>query len=138
MQQYQRAQVETASPTRLVVLLYDGAIRFCSIAQEAMRKRDLETQNTNLIKAQRIIGELMSSLDRESGGEVAANLSRIYSYLMEEMVKANLYDRAGALDPVLEALRALRASWEEIDRTAASAPKAESASTSSRLGDRRV
>src|SRR5262245_44987318 len=64
--QYQQAQIETASPTRLVVLLYDGAIRFCSLALEAMQAKELETQNTNLIKAQRIIGELMGSLNKEA------------------------------------------------------------------------
>src|SRR5438552_16056962 len=75
LQQYQRAQVESASPTRLIVLLYEGAIRFCRLAQEAMRKRDLETQNTNLVRTQRIVGELLASLDRGVGGEVASNLS---------------------------------------------------------------
>lgn len=115
MQQYQRAQVETASPTRLVVMLYDGAIRFCTLAQDAMRKRDLEVQNTNLIKAQRIIGELMSSLNRDAGGAIASNLFRIYTHLLEEMVSANLYDKADALDHVLSVLREMREGWEEID-----------------------
>ena len=82
MQQYQRAQVESASPTRLVIMLYDGAIRFCTLAQDAMRKRDLDTQNTNLIKAQRIVGELMCSLNRDAGGAIAANLFSIYTHLL--------------------------------------------------------
>src|SRR5690242_6689865 len=65
-EQYLRAQVETASPTRLVVLLYDGAIRFCAQAIEAMQKRDLETQHINLLRVQRIISELIGSLNREA------------------------------------------------------------------------
>jgi flagellar protein FliS len=119
MQQYQRAQVETASPTRLVVLLYEGAIRFCRMAQDAMKQRDLETQNTNLIRAQRIVTELLSSLDRNAGGEVASNLGRIYTHLFEELVKANLYDRPEALDHAIAMLTDMRATWVEIDRMAA-------------------
>lgn len=127
MRQYQRAQVETASPTRLVVLLYEGAIRFCSVAQEAMRNGDLETQNTNLLRAQRIVGELLSSLNRSAGGEMAINLARIYTHILEELVMANLYDRPQHLDHAISLLMSLRATWDEIDQMTAS---------ESRLGDR--
>jgi flagellar protein FliS len=111
--------VETASPTRLVIMLYDGAIRFCMIGLDAMRKRDLESQHTHLLKAQRILTELMSSLDREAGGEIAANLFRVYTYLMEELVKANLYDEPARVEQALKMLRELRESWLELDRAGA-------------------
>jgi flagellar secretion chaperone FliS len=120
MQQYQRAQVESASPTRLVVLLYEGAIRFCSLAQAAMRARDLETQNANLIRAQRIVGELLASLNRAEGGEVASNLARIYAHLLEELVKANLYDQEAALEHAIRVLTDMRATWVELDRITSS------------------
>jgi len=116
---YQQAQVETASPTRLVVLLYDGAIRFCSRALEAMEAKDLPAQNTNLIKAQKIVGELMASLNKETGGEVAGNLNRVYPYLLEQLVEANLHDRPDIVEGVLALLRDLRESWAEVDRLAA-------------------
>ena len=118
LQQYQRAQVESASPTRLVVLLYEGAIRFCRIAQQAMRKQDLETQNTNLVRAQRIVGELLASLNRGIGGDMASNLANIYAHMLEELVEANLYDKPEKLDHVLSLLSEMRASWVEIDRIA--------------------
>ena len=102
-----------------MVLLYEGAIRFCRLAQEAMRKRDLETQNTNLIRAQRIVGELLASLNRGAGGEVAANLSNIYAHILEELVQANLYDSPEKLHHVLTLLSEMRGSWVEIDRIAA-------------------
>lgn len=116
---YQQAQIETASPTRLVVLLYDGAIRFCSRALEAMQTKDLVAQNTNLIKAQKIVGELMASLNKETGGEVAENLTRVYIYLLEQLVDANLHDRAESAERALILLRELRESWAEVDRLAA-------------------
>ena len=115
-QQYQRAQVESASPTRLIVMLYEGAIRFCRLAQEAMRQRDLEKQHLNLIRAQRIVGELLASLNRSAGGQLASNLSNIYAHILEELVKANLYDEPENLDHAVSLLCEMRASWAEIDR----------------------
>lgn len=115
-QQYQRAQIETASPTRLIVLLYDGAIRFCSLAVEAIEKRDLEGQNVYLIKAQRILAELMSALDRKAGGEVAENLFHLYRHMLEQLVNANLYDQAEPIENVVKMLRDLRDTWQEVDR----------------------
>jgi flagellar secretion chaperone FliS len=125
--QYQQSQVETASPTRLVVLLYDGAIRFCAWAVEAMQAKDYQGQNSNLLKAQRIIGELMSSLNPETGGEVATNLMRVYTYLLEQLVEANLRDRAEMVDGVLDVLRELRETWAEVDRLATGGQTAVSA-----------
>ena len=113
--QYRAVQAETASPTQLVVMLYDGAIRFLSAAKQGMETGDLETQSRNLLKTQKIICELMSTLDRARGGEIAANLHRIYLYMLEQLVEANLYDRTKPLDNVLEMLRDLRASWAEIN-----------------------
>jgi flagellar protein FliS len=113
---YQRAQVESASPTRLIVLLYEGAIRFCSLAQDAMHKGDLETQNVNLIRAQRIVAELLASLNRTAGGEVALNLARIYTHMLAELVRSNLYDDGDAVGNVITLLTEMRASWIEIDR----------------------
>src|SRR5262249_16922624 len=123
LQQYQRAQIETASPTRLVILLYEGAIRFCSLALDAMQQRNLEAQNANLLKTQRILSELVSSLNRESGGEIAANLSRLYLFMLEQLVQANLYDRAAPVERVMMMLRELRDSWLEVDRQASLEPE---------------
>src|SRR5262249_12837580 len=103
----------------------DGAIRFCSLALEAMQARDLEAQNTNLLKAQRILGELMSSLDRKVGGDMAGNLFQIYSHMLEQLVNANLYDQNEPVERVLEMLRDLRATWQELDRLASQAQSPE-------------
>jgi flagellar protein FliS len=114
--QYQQAQVETASPTRLVIMLYDGAIRFCMQAIEAMHAKDLEMQNNSLVKAQRIIGELMSALDRKAGGEVAENLFRVYVHLLELLVNANLHDQVQPVETVVHMLTELRESWIQVER----------------------
>ena len=113
--QYQRSQVETASPTRRVIMLYEGAIRFCQTAQDAMAKQDLQAQHTNLCKAQGIVSELLGSLNREKGGEIAENLSRLYLHMLDQLVKANLYDQSAPIENVQAMLRDLRASWIEVE-----------------------
>jgi flagellar protein FliS len=129
-EQYQRAQVETASPTRLIILLYDGAIRFCTQAIEAMAQGLLERQNTNLIKAQAILAELMGSLKRDVGGEMTDNLFRLYSHMRDQLVEANVYDRMEPVKAVLQHLYELRETWIEVERltmtgVAVSAPSAD-------------
>ena len=76
---YLETAVETASPARLIVMLYDGAIRFINEATYAMQQRDYETQNAKLQRAQKILAELISSLDFDKGGEIAENLFRLYT-----------------------------------------------------------
>ncbi len=115
-QQYQRAQVETASPTRLVIMLYEGAIRFCQLAFDAMAAKDLPVQHENLLKAQRIIAELLGSLNREKGSEVADNLARLYTHMLEQLVVANLHDQPEPVKFVQSMLRDLWASWVEVER----------------------
>lgn len=81
-ERYLETAVETASPARLIVMLYDGAIRFINEAMAAMRQRDYETQNARLQRAQKILAELISSLDFDKGGEIAENLFRtLYLYV---------------------------------------------------------
>jgi flagellar protein FliS len=114
--QYQRTQAETARPTQLVVMLYDGAIRFLVLAKEGMKQKNIEIRHVNLVKAQNIIMELMSSLNREQGGEISVNLHRIYQFMLEQLVEANIYDREMPINSVLQMLRDLRESWAEVDR----------------------
>lgn len=112
---YQRTQVDTASPTRLVVMLYDGAVRFLRQGQEAMQRGDREKQNHCLVRAQRIVAELMSSLNIEEGGEIAANLMGLYQFMTEQLVLANIEDDAQRVQKVREMLESLREAWAEVD-----------------------
>ncbi len=118
-QQYLRTQVESARPTQLVVMLYDGAIRFLTIAKEKMQAREIEPKHIHILKAQKILSELLGSLDAENGGEVAANLRRLYAYMLNRTMEANVYDRTEPLDEVISMLRELRASWSELDQAQA-------------------
>lgn len=116
--QYLQSQVETASPTRLVVMLYEGAIRFSKQGVEAMNAQRFEDKNYYLVKAQRIIAELLGSLNREAG-DVTSNLMRLYMYMLERLVDANVKDDPKPLQEVIGMLEELRESWIEIDKIAA-------------------
>ncbi|MCW5933023.1 MAG: flagellar export chaperone FliS [Fimbriimonadia bacterium] len=111
---YLETAVETAHPTRLIVMLYDGAIRFLCQAEEAMLIPDYEKQNHFIVKAQRIVAELMSSLNLQEGGEVAENLLQIYAYLYNQLVEANLNDQRETLEHVRHLLSELREAWDTI------------------------
>ncbi len=115
-EQYQRVQIETASPTHLIILLYDGAIKFCCRAIEGMQKKDLQLQHNNLVKVQKIVAELMGSLDKEAGGAIADNLFRLYAHMLQELVSANLYDKIEQVENVKQMLEDLRETWQQIDR----------------------
>jgi len=116
VQEYQKGAVNGASPLQLVIMLYDGAIRFMEAGKFGMEHKDLEIQNKNLQKAQRIVMELMSCLDMEKGGEIAKNLLALYTYVLNELVEANVGDRREPIDRCIKILADLRESWVEVDK----------------------
>lgn len=115
VQTYQTAAISSASPLQLVVMLYDGALKFLKLAREAMEHRELYQQNDRIQKAQKIITELMSCLDMHQGGEIAQNLFALYSYCYNELVMANVEDNVEALDRAVKVLTDLRSSWVELE-----------------------
>lgn len=112
-QQYKKQQIETATQEEILILLYDGAIRFLVVAKKAYEKKDIETFHRNIMKSQEIILEFMVSLDIEVGGEVAKNLLSLYEYLHYRLVQANIHKDMVMIDEVLKHLRQLKATWEE-------------------------
>lgn len=112
--EYQKNAVNGASPLQLVIMLYDGAIRFMETGKKAIAARDLELQNRSLQKAQKIVMELMSCLDMQQGGEVAKNLLSLYSYVLNELVMANMSGDVPSIDRSIRVLGDLRESWRSI------------------------
>ncbi len=98
--QYKQQQIETASPEEILIMLYEGAIRFLVIAKKSLDQKDIETFHNNLLRAQHIIIEFMTSLDMELGGEMATNLYNLYEYLHYRLVQANIQKDVVMIDEV--------------------------------------
>lgn len=110
---YKEVEIETSSGLKLVVMLYAGAIKFLNIAREAIFSKKLDVANNNIIKAQDIITELMTSLNFEAG-EIAHNLYSLYIYMNRRLLEANLEKNPEIINEVIKLLTILKEAWEEI------------------------
>lgn len=114
---YQNSKIMTASPAELILMLYDGAIKFCNIAIAAIEKNDIEKAHNNIIKTERIIIEFQTSLDNKY--EVAKDFNNVYNYLLKRLREANIKKDAEILEEVLTHLRTMRDTWKEVMRLSA-------------------
>ena len=119
LKQYQQTEVQTASPEKLLIMLYDGAIQFLNKAKMGIKNKNIEDTHNNIVAAQRIITEFMNTLDMDAGGEVAKNLYNLYEYLHFRLVQANIKKDIDMVDEVLVHLKDLKHTWEEAIRIAA-------------------
>lgn len=110
---YRTQQIQTATQEQLLIMLYEGAIRFLNLSKAGYEEKNLEKYHTNITKAQRIIMEFMTTLDLKMGGEMAKNLFSLYEYLHYQLMQANLKKNVSMIDEVLMHLRDLKATWEE-------------------------
>ena len=109
---YAQNKVMTASPAELTLMLYEGAIKFCNIAVVAIEQKDYAKANTNIQKAERIIGEFQATLNFKYA--VAKEFDNVYRYLMERLIQANMKKDTEILEEVLKHLRTMRDTWKEV------------------------
>ena len=112
--QYNNNKILTASPAELTLMLYEGAIKFCNIAESAIDEKDVPKAHTNIIKAQRIIDYLRQTLDMKY--PVAQDFERIYTYLSQRLLEANMKKDKDILLEVNEHLHSVRDTWKEVMR----------------------
>lgn len=110
---YRRTQIDTASPEMLILMLYDGALRFMSQAEEAFDANDREAINHQLLRVQAIIAELLSALDKDKGGEIAVNLERLYIFFLERLGEANMKKTPEPMREIRPLIETLRDTWAE-------------------------
>ncbi|MFB6347314.1 MAG: flagellar export chaperone FliS [bacterium] len=111
---YKETQVETASQEKILLMLYEGCIKFTRQAKQALHEEDYKTSHDKLIQAQDIITELMSTLDMDVGGEIAEELFRLYDFCLHNMIQANVDKDPSRLDDVLPVLEDLNEAWDEV------------------------
>lgn len=112
-QRYRAVKIQTASPAQVMLMLYDGAIRFAHVAQRKLAENDMPGKGTYLGKVQAIVSELMSSLDHTVAPELCERLQSLYAYMMERLSHANLKRESEPIDEVIALLTTLREGWSE-------------------------
>jgi len=104
----------TSNSVELLIMLYDGAIEFINKAKKAILEGSLQEKIDNLERVNRIIEELLASLNKEVGGKIAENLEMLYIFCLQELAKANLKNDIASLEVVEKILLELRDAWRQI------------------------
>jgi flagellar protein FliS len=115
LRSYKETQIKTATPGKLILMMYDGAIKNLNQALQDMddEHRRYDSISNSLIKAQDIIAELMISLDFERGGEIAKNLFGLYVFMNRRLLDGNIKKDKTPLEEVKTLLIELRGAWAE-------------------------
>ena len=120
---YQQLHVESAGKNQLVLMLYEGAIRFLWEARQHMAAAEHEAQSAAITRAQRILTELTCALDLEVGGDLARSLQALNAHLHRRLTEANVRSDLVGITEVSDVLADLLEAWKEADRRCrASAP----------------
>ncbi len=112
---YKKASVNTLDQTKLIIMLYDGAIKNASFAVEHMKSGQIEKVHDCLIKTKNIVTELMATLNMDRGGDIAKNLQSLYSYMFSQLIEANMNKKTEPVVIVIDLLKELRAAWTQIN-----------------------
>jgi flagellar secretion chaperone FliS len=111
---YKKTQVETATQGHLIVMLYEGAIKFTKAALDSIKSKKVEQAHKSIIRAEDIVTELLLCLDYEKGGDIAKKLASIYIYVNQQLLEANITKKTEPLELVIRLMSELKESWEKI------------------------
>lgn len=110
---YKNNSVNYASKEQLLLMLVDGSVKFSKRAEIALKEKNIKVSHENLIKTQDIFLELMSSLDR-SAGDWANQLFKVYQFINDKLVEANLKKDVQVLQEILPLIEDIRSLWYEV------------------------
>ncbi len=111
--QYKQTSVKTANRGQILIMLYEGAIQNVKKATAAIDRKDMPGKGIAIGKAHDIINELANTLDFEIGGPIARDLERLYHFMTEQLLKANMESSKEKLQTVAKLLETLLAGWKE-------------------------
>lgn len=114
IQTYRKNHILTADPKRLILLCYEGAIDYLTIAKAKYLSKDYEGKAKALSRAQDFISELLCSLNLEQGGVIAQNLKALYNYMLMRLLRGDLARDLNAYDEVIQMLKKLKSAWESL------------------------
>ena len=111
---YERTQVETADQRQLILMLYDGAIRFMRKGAARIEANDIEAAHNYLVRGREIVTELLATLKPDKSGELGKNLQRLYVYIFNRLVEANLTKNQELVEECIGLMTTLRDGWAQI------------------------
>lgn len=112
-QKYKQTAVQSASKEKLLLLLYEGAIRFMKQAGMAIDNKDIAGRGINIGRAFDIVNELNNTLNHETGGEIAKNLEQLYMFVTEQLTKCNATGQKKPLEDAIKIMETLYSGWVE-------------------------
>lgn len=112
MNAYHKTAVTTATKEQVLIMLYEAAIKHLKRASECCQKNDIAGKGVAVGKAHDIINELSNSLDFQIGGEVAKNLERLYSFMVEQIVQGNINNDSDKFDQARKMMETLLEGWK--------------------------
>lgn len=111
-QAYQNNSVETASPGELTLMLYNGSLKFMKLAKKGIEEENIELRNTNIQKAQKIVQELMVTMNPDYS--ITQEVMPLYDYVNRRLMDANLKNDASILEEAFEIMTDFRDTWKEV------------------------
>ncbi|AVP54253.1 flagellar protein FliS [Clostridium tetani] len=118
---YKTNSVNYASKEQLLLMVLDGAVKFSKIAKQGIEKKDIVKAHENIIKTQNIFYELMATLDVEQGGQWAENLMRIYDFIVQKLLEANIKKDVKVMNEIIPLIEDIRDTWHEAYKIAKNA-----------------
>jgi flagellar protein FliS len=111
---YRQTHVQSRSPLELIVMLYDGALRFLRETEDAIQRRDLVAKRDAMSRSLAILAELQGTLNIEQGGQTAASLDSLYDYMINRLTEANVQLKTAPVHEVITLLSGLRDAWATV------------------------
>lgn len=110
--QYKNMAVKTANRGQVLLMLYEAAIKHCKLAAAAIDKKDIPTKGVSIGKVHDIVNELLNTLDFEVGGQISRDLERLYNFMTESLIRANIENNRDLLIKVQQLLETLYDGWK--------------------------
>lgn len=114
MAQYRTNEFQTASPAKIIVAFYDGAMRFINLATHALSAKNYALKGQHLSRAHAIVSELRATLDHTQSPALCGELDRLYVYVLDCITEANMKADAEKLKPAMRVLEQLRSAWAQV------------------------
>ncbi|HHF09061.1 MAG TPA: flagellar export chaperone FliS [Candidatus Atribacteria bacterium] len=113
---YEVSAVNTASPLKLILMLYDGSIKFLKMAKLLYEEGKPEKAHQMIVRTEKILLELMASLNLEQGGEIARSLLGLYQFMLRECAEINEENCSEKINGLLKLLSGLQEAWMEVEK----------------------